>query len=105
MGHRLFALVAAACLAIGITVTPAAAQQVPPQPNPVPVTLDHASTALLVLDITTQTCTPQPNCMEMLPRVESLLSNARNAGVYVVYSVPNTQPPNLPEVAPGQDDP
>jgi nicotinamidase-related amidase len=105
MGPRLFTLLAAACLAIGIAATPVEAQQVPTQPNPVAVTLDPATTALVVLDITTQTCTPQPNCMEMLPRVESLLSEARNAGVYIVYSVPNTQPPILPEVAPAQDDP
>src|SRR5919199_3158228 len=105
MGPRLFTLLAAACLALGVGALPVAAQQIPPQPNPVPVTLDHASTALLLLDITTQTCTPQPNCMEMLPRVESLLSSARNAGAYVVYSVPNTQPPILPEVAPGENDP
>ena len=105
MGPRLFTLLVAACLIVGIAATPVEAQQVPPQPSPVAVTLDPATTALVVLDITTQTCTPQPNCMEMLPRVESLLSNARNAGVYVVYSVPNTQPPILPEVAPAQDDP
>jgi nicotinamidase-related amidase len=105
MGPRLFTLLAAAGLAIGVAATPVAAQQVPAQPSPVPVTLDPATTALVVLDITTQTCTPQPNCMEMLPRVESLLSNARNAGVYVVYSVPNTQPPILPEVQPAQNDP
>ena len=105
MGPRLFTLLAAAGLAIGIGAAPVEAQQVPTQPNPVAVKLDPTTTALVVLDITTQTCTPQPNCMEMLPRVESLLSSARNAGVYIVYSVPNTQPPILPEVAPGENEP
>jgi len=74
-------------------------------PAPVAVTLDPSKTALLVLDITTQTCGNQPNCQEFLPRAASLLSNARAAGVYVLYSTPATQPPILPEVAPGQGDP
>jgi nicotinamidase-related amidase len=85
--------------------TPVAAQQLPPAPAPVAVTLDGPSTALLVLDITTQTCSPQASCMAMLPRVGSLLDRARAAGVYVLYSVPATQPPILPEVAPAQGDP
>jgi nicotinamidase-related amidase len=102
---RVLIVVLATCLAVVATAAPGAAQQIPPQPSPVPVSLDPSSTALLVLDITTQTCTPQPNCIEMLPRVESLLSNARIAGVYILYSVPNTQPPILPEVAPAENDP
>jgi Isochorismatase family len=69
------------------------------------VTLDPATTAVLVLDITTQTCSPQPNCMKMLPRVSSLLDQARGAGVPIFYSVPATQPPILPEVAPADGDP
>jgi nicotinamidase-related amidase len=81
------------------------AQQLPPSPAPVAVGLDAATTAVLVLDITTQTCSPQPNCMKMLPRVSSLLSAARGAGVPVFYSVPMTQPPILPEVAPAEGDP
>ena len=72
---------------------------------PVAVSLDPGTTALLVLDITTQTCSPQANCLEMLPRVASLLASARAAGVYVVYSTPATQPPILPEVAPADGDP
>src|SRR5947209_19905504 len=41
----------------------------------------------------------------MLPRVSNLLDAARAAGVYVVYSVPATQPPILPDVAPAAGDP
>jgi nicotinamidase-related amidase len=74
-------------------------------PAPVPVTLNPATTALLAVDMTTQTCGPQPTCQAMLPRVASLLDRARGAGVYVVYSTPPTQPPILPEVAPAADDP
>jgi len=81
------------------------AQQLPPSPAPVAVTLDPTTTAVLVLDITTQTCSPQANCLKMLPRVSSLLDAARGAGVAVFYSVPMTQPPILPEVAPAEGEP
>jgi nicotinamidase-related amidase len=86
-------------------ITPALAQQVPPVPAPVPVILDPARTALLVLDITTQTCSPQANCLEFVPRVADLLTNAREKNVFVLYSTPATSPPILPEVAPQQGDP
>jgi nicotinamidase-related amidase len=100
-------LIAGACLllAFGLSGAPAAAQQLPPAPAPVPVTLDAGTTALLVLDLTTQTCSNQPNCLALLPRVSSLLNAARGAGVFVLYSTPATQPPILPEVAPAQGDP
>jgi nicotinamidase-related amidase len=96
---------AIACLLFAVLAVPTAAQQLPAAPAPVPVSLDAATTALIVLDVTTQTCTPQPNCMAMLPRIVDLLAAARAAGVYVVYSTPATQPPILPEVAPAQGDP
>jgi nicotinamidase-related amidase len=98
-------LFASTCAALAVLAAPVAAQQIPPAPAPVAVSLDPASTALLVLDITTQTCSPQANCLEMLPRVASLLASARAAGAYVVYSTPATQPPILPDVAPAQGDP
>jgi len=91
--------------ALALLATPAAAQQVPSTPSPVGVNLDAASTALLVLDITTQTCSAQPSCVEMLPRVAGLISKARAAGAYLVYSTPASQPPILPEVAPMAGDP
>ncbi len=90
---------------MALSATPALAQQVPAVPAPVPVMLDAATTAVVVLDIVTQTCSNQPNCQAMLPRVANLLANARNAGAFVVYSVPATQPPILPEVAPADGDP
>jgi nicotinamidase-related amidase len=88
-----------------IAASPVLAQQVPPTPSPIAVSLDPSKTALLVLDITTQTCGNQPRCQEFLPRASSLLDSARNAGVYVLYSTPATQPPILPEVAPADGDP
>lgn len=74
----------------------------PAAPPPVSVTLDHATTALVLLDMSNVTCLPQKICMEqMLPRVRDLLARARAAGMMVVYTHPNR--PNvsiLPEVAP-----
>jgi nicotinamidase-related amidase len=89
-------------LLIALAATPALAQQVPSVPAPVAVSLDHANTAVLVLDITTQTCSPQANCLEFVPRVANLLQDARSKGVLVLYSTPATSPPILPEVAPQQ---
>jgi nicotinamidase-related amidase len=83
----------------------ASAQQVPAVAAPAAVALDGPSTALVVLDVTTQTCSPQASCLEMVPRIASLISAARAAGAYVVYSVPQTQPPILPDVAPAAGDP
>jgi nicotinamidase-related amidase len=98
-------LVSVAGLVASAFGTPVAAQPLPPVPGPAHVTLDPSTTALLVLDITTQTCSPQPNCLEMVPRIASLLAKARDAGAYVVYSTPATVPPILPEVAPADGDP
>jgi nicotinamidase-related amidase len=92
-------------LALALCGVPASAQQLPAPPSPAPVTLDPSTTALIVLDITTQTCTPQANCVEMVPRIAELLTRARGAGAYIVYSTPATVPPILPEVAPAQGDP
>lgn len=94
-----------AAIAFAFAAAPASAQQVPAQPAPVAVSLDPASTAVLVLDVTTQTCSPQPRCTEFVPRVVSLLDSARAAGAYVLYSTPATQPPILTEVAPAEGDP
>jgi len=100
---------AALALAVGLALAafdmPASAQQIPPAPSPVHVTLDPSTTALVVLDVTTQTCSPQPGCIQMLPRIAALLARAREAGAYVVYSTPATVPPILPEVAPADGDP
>jgi len=99
-------LALSACVLAVVPGAPALAQQVPPAPDPVPVSLDPATTALVVLDITDQTCRPQPNCMGMmLPAIASLLPRARAAGVYVLYSVPPAGSPVLPEVAPAPGDP
>jgi nicotinamidase-related amidase len=82
--------------------TPALTLQMPSPPDPVPVVLDPATTALLIFDIVDPICTRQPNCKgRMVPAISSLLAQARNAGVTVAYG---TRAPTmskwLPEVLP-----
>ncbi len=76
----------------------------PPAPELQRVTLDPATTALLVLDIQYANCTIErrPRCVASLPAVERLLAAARAAGVAVIYSlVPHSEPSDIrAEVAP-----
>src|ERR1700728_197233 len=80
--------------------------QMPQSPEPVPVVLDAATTALLVFDIVDPICTRQPNCTgKMVPAISSLLAKARKAGVTIAYG---TRAPTmskwLPEVLPAPGD-
>ena len=80
--------------------------QMPPPPDPVPVVLDPATTALLIFDIVDPICTRQPNCTgKMVPAIASLLTRARQAGVTVAFG---TRAPTmskwLPEVLPAPGD-
>jgi nicotinamidase-related amidase len=76
--------------------------QMPASPDPVPVVLDPATTALLIFDIVDPICTRQPNCKaHMLPAISSLLARARKSGVTVGYGTrAHTMSNWLPEVAP-----
>ena len=77
--------------------------QVPPPPPLAKVTLDPQSSALLILDLATQTCSPtqRPRCIAMLPHVKALLSHARAKGMFVVYTLgaASTTTDIYPEVA------
>jgi nicotinamidase-related amidase len=80
--------------------------QMPSPPDPVPVVLNPATTALLIFDIVDPICIRQPNCTEkMVPAISSLLARARKAGVTVVFG---TRAPTmsswLPEVLPAPGD-
>jgi nicotinamidase-related amidase len=80
--------------------------QMPAPPDPVPVVLDPATTALLIFDIVDPICTRQPTCKEqMVPAIASLLARARQAGVTIAYG---TRAPTmskwLPEVLPAPGD-
>ena len=80
--------------------------QMPSPPDPVPVVLNPATTALLIFDIVDPICSRQPNCTgKMVPAIASLLARARQAGVNVAFG---TRAPTmskwLPEVLPAPGD-
>src|SRR5437867_1762858 len=91
-------------IALAMIVAPASAQQIPPAPDPVAVTLDGSTTAILVLDVNEGTCRPTPNCMEMVPRIASLVASARAAGATIVYATGGGGA-IMPEALPLADDP
>lgn len=81
---------------------------IPSIPAPVPVALDAKTTALLILDISTAICQPNPDCIKTVPSIASLLNKARAAKVPVIYSStvnPAGPPPMLPAIAPQADEP
>jgi nicotinamidase-related amidase len=100
--QRLTSLVAVAApiVAAGIMTLPPAGRaqtvieewagvRLPPAPALKPVTLVANETAILAMDFTTQTCTPQRRlrCANQVPQVAKLLAEARARGVFIVYSV------------------
>lgn len=107
------ASIVAVALTVALFGVSAAAQQLPPAPSPVAVTLSGPTTAVLVLDVITPICGSQPKCKAFVPRIVSLLATARRAGALVLYSAaspngvvaPIAQPPFLAEIAPAAGDP
>jgi len=83
----------------GALAQPAGQITVPPVPDPVAVTVDPATTALLVADVNAAACPDTPPCAVTQP-VATLLAKARAAGATVVFSTyaSNVLPP--PENAP-----
>jgi nicotinamidase-related amidase len=81
----------------------------PAKPQAVPVTVDRATTALLVLDMQPQTCNAEhrPRCLPTKAAVAGLVKKARAAGLPVVYSlVRNSAPADIfPELGYRQGDP
>jgi nicotinamidase-related amidase len=61
----------------------------PPPPELKRIALEPKTTALLVLDIQNQNCNAErrPRCVASVPRIVGLLSRAREAGMYVAYSL------------------
>jgi nicotinamidase-related amidase len=64
----------------------------PPPPELKSVSIDPASTALIVMDISTQSCTAEkrPRCVATVPKVQKLISEARAKGVLVLYTLVGT---------------
>ncbi|MGA8496675.1 MAG: cysteine hydrolase [Xanthobacteraceae bacterium] len=61
----------------------------PPPPQLKPVTLIPKETALLVMDFTVQTCTPErrKRCADSVPKVKKFVDAAREHGALIIYSV------------------
>ena len=80
--------------------------QMPALPDAVRVTLNPATTALLVLDYVEPICNSQPNCKGgMLSAVIPFMALARKAGVVVGYGTREQNMSKwLPQVAPAPDD-
>jgi nicotinamidase-related amidase len=82
--------------------------QAPKPPELKPVTLD-SSTAVLSLDFLKQNCNNErrPRCVATIPKVESLLKQARAKKAVVIHSVTSTTTPAdiLKEVAPADGEP
>jgi nicotinamidase-related amidase len=108
---------AALAASLGIAA-PASAQTIiddwasikaPPAPALKDVTVDPATTALLVLDFVKQTCNEQgrPRCLASLPVAKKLITEARAKNVLVVYSyvIGGTMADTLPDVAPTGKEP
>jgi nicotinamidase-related amidase len=69
-----------------------AAVKAPPPPELKPVSIDAASTALIVMDISTQSCTVEkrPRCVATLLKVQKLIGEARAKGILVLYTLAGT---------------
>lgn len=80
--------------------------QTPTPPPLKAVTVDPATTALLVLDWIKPFCTA-PQCLATVPNVAKALQGARNSHTMVVYSLGGnaTRADILPSVAPVGDEP
>jgi nicotinamidase-related amidase len=80
--------------------------QMPATPDPVRVTLDPKTTALMVLDFVEDICNAQPSCKgQMLPAMIPFLERVRKAGLAVAYGTREQNMTKwLKEVAPAPGD-
>ena len=60
----------------------------PPPPELKEVTIDPATTALLLLDIMKENCGVRPRCPDTVPKIKALMGRARAAGALVAYTLP-----------------
>ena len=108
----------AALAAVLVYAAPAPAQSIidewqnvkaPPAPELKAVTVEPKTTALLMMDFVTQSCSQQrrPRCLATLPKAKKLLDEARAKNMLVVYSLTpvGTIADTLAEVAPTGKEP
>jgi nicotinamidase-related amidase len=79
----------------------------PPPPQLKPAKIVPKETAILVMDFTKQTCTPErrKRCADSVPKVVKFVNEARAKGAVIIYSVavPNSVPADiLPELTPAK---
>ena len=88
------------------TSKPVVTLQMPALPDPVRVSLNPATTALLVLDYVEEICRSQPKCRsQMLPAMTPFMARVRQAGMTVAYGTREQNMSKwLPEVAPAPGD-
>ena len=84
--------------------------KLPPPPVLKPASVDPKTTALLLFDFTTQTCSQErrPRCAASMPIMKKLLDDARARGMAVIYSVAlaNTgEKDMMPEIKPNAGEP
>ena len=110
----LYTLMLSASAALGVATTPVQAQNAIeewatakfPAPPPLkPAKIDAKETALLVMDFTKQTCTPErrKRCADQVAGVQKFVAEARAKGAVIIYSVavPNSVPADiLPALTP-----
>jgi len=87
-----------------------ASVKMPAAPALKPASVDPKTTALMLFDFTTQTCSQErrPRCAASMPKMKKLLEDARARGMFVVYSVAqaNTgEKDMMPEIAPKAGEP
>lgn len=86
-----------------------ASVKAPPPPELKAVTIDPQKTALVVMDIQKQNCTleKRPRCVTSVPKIQGLLSKAREKGMAVVYTLTRNAEVSdfLQEVAPHAGEP
>src|SRR5258707_15427144 len=80
--------------------------QMPANPDPVPVVLNAATTALLIFHIVEPICARYPiSKVHMVPAIAALLARARQAGLTIGYGTrAHTMSEWLPEVSPQPGD-
>ena len=79
--------------------------QFPPPPALKAAKIEPRETAVLVMDFTKQTCTPErrKRCVDQVPKVLKFVAEARGKGALIIYSVavPNSVPADiLPDLTP-----
>lgn len=78
--------------------------RVPPVPDPVPVTLDPAGTAVLAFDMSDLLCAPVAPCAATVPLVRAFLDRARAAGALVAFSCGRQPQQVIAALAPRPDE-